>query len=285
MQTLGLISFFVFSAIIISFFKNKVVRIVLSIFLGAFFVMQIMSLYLGGSFIDYRFYLHFNLNSLQMAGGYHKQILGTILILIITPIALYFIAAIKLNRFVKPVKFGLLFISLIIIVLPENSICHKLREIIDIAGYYANKNDNFEKILSNLEAKSEIPNSHFTLKENLKAEFGGKNIIILSLESFENAFLHDINADLAPNLRKLRNEWNFYEMQNSYSSGWTAGSLYTVFTGLPCFFSGKGNELFQGSNKSRIINLADFLNLCNYDSYHLSNNAVSAAQLFFYSHK
>ncbi|MDR0830057.1 MAG: sulfatase-like hydrolase/transferase [Prevotellaceae bacterium] len=296
MQILGLIFLFIFSAIIISLFKNRAVRIILAILFGIFFVMQIMSLYLGGSFIDYRFYLHFNLNSLEMAGGYHKQIFWTILTLIVTPITMYFFAfftqraqsviAQRTQRnknsalsakifafFARTFKFGILIISLIIIILPQESIYHKLKEIVDVAGYSTHKNSDFEQILKNLEEKSEVPNQKFTLKEDLNAEFGGKNIIILSLESFEKAFIHDANADLAPNLRRLKNEWNFYEMQPQDRSHWTAGSLYTVFTGLPCIFAGHSNDFFAGANQSKIISLGDVLNACNYDTYHLSNNA------------
>jgi hypothetical protein len=110
----------------------------------------------------------------------------------------------------------------------------------------------------------------------LKAKFGGKNSVLISLESCEMDLFDDKNIDLIPNLQQLRHEWNFYAMEPQEGSHWTSGSLYTAFSGLPCFFNGTGNHIFYGAQKSKLINLGDLLKECGYETYHLSNSAKFA---------
>ena len=148
---------------------------------------------------------------------------------------------------------------------------NKIKEIFIFGSFVSKNNSDFEKVLSDLEQKGN--GTKFIQKNDLQAEFGGKNIIILSLESFEKALFADKNIDLTPNLRALSEEWNFYPMQPQIGSGWTAGSLYTAFSGIPCFLHGFGNDFFFGSKKSKIINLGDVMKQCGYEMYHISNNA------------
>src|SRR5690606_8057347 len=55
----------------------------------------------------------------------------------------------------------------------------------------------------------------------------GKNIIVISLESFEKGFLHDKYSTLTPNLQRLKHDWNYYDIKQNSGSKWTSGSLYT----------------------------------------------------------
>lgn len=112
----------------------------------------------------------------------------------------------------------------------------------------------------------------YTKKEDLTASFGGKNIIVISLESFERAFLRDVNKHISPNLRALKQNWQYYDMVPHNGSGWTAGSLYTIFTGFPCYLTGDGNSFFQNSKECKIVTVGDVLKKCGYSTYHLSNS-------------
>ena len=233
-----------------------------------------------------------------MAGGFVKQIFGASVIMAVLPCLLYFLGSIN---FIKPqraqrnrkerktnkhfadfaknlcvpcVKISILIITILVLWLPERSMYNKFKEIFLFGSFTSDKNSNFNQILFDLEQKGN--GTKFISKEDLQAEFGGKNIIIISLESFEKALFADKNRELTPNLRKLKEQWNFYSMQPQDGSHWTSGSLYTAFTGLPCFFNGISNQLFQGTKESKTINFCDVLKKCGYEMYHLSNDAEFA---------
>jgi hypothetical protein len=261
-----------------------------------------MSLYLGGEFVDYRFYVHFNPNSLTMAGGVKQQILWTVFCLTTIPIVLYWIAYFLQNAThfrksvtVRMIKIAILFAAILILWLPERSMFHKLQEIYLFSGFSSTKNNDFEQNIAEFEQKHGIllplitqnntenirknqsnQRLKFTKKADLQAKFGGKNIIILSLESFERAMLQKPNSKFTPCLSSLKKQWNYYDMCQQSGSYWTAGSLYTVFTGMPCLFSSYTNELFYGTKSSKMITLGDVLQKCGYEMYHLSNTAKFA---------
>ncbi len=270
MIALNLIALLLVSIIFISFFRNRYVKIALSVLFGIFFCLEVSSLYLGNSFIDYKYYLHFNVNALSMSGGFKTELFLFFLLWAGISFLLFF--ASKFNLFKKKrldsiVKISFFVVSISILLFSKNGVYDKLEEINDIA--FASVDEDFDKFVRE-------QGLDFTKKEDLEASFGGKNIIILSLESFEKAFLHDVNRELTPNLRKRKEAWTFYEMKSNQGSGWTAGSLYTVFTGLPSFFIGHPNFYFEGATEDKLISLGDILNRCGYESYHLSNDASFA---------
>ena len=276
MIIISLLLYILSAIIIISFFKSKILREIFAVFFSTFFLLQITSLYLGGEFINYRFFIHFNLKSLPMAGGFVKEIVLAVAILISLPYMLYFVSLklskiLKVKKLFRVGKILILIATILILWLPERSMYNMFKEIFLFGGLTSNKNSNFEKLLSDMEKKGN--GTKFIAKNDLQAEFGGKNIIILSLESFEKALLSDKNSDLTPNLRNLSKEWNFYSMQPQSGSSWTSGSLYTAFSGMPCFLPGSGNELFYGSKQSKMIGLGDVLKECGYEIYHISSDA------------
>jgi hypothetical protein len=321
MVVVNIISLFFISIIIPSFFKQKYLKLILSVIFGIFFCIQLSSLYLGNSFIDYKFYFHFNLkDTISIAKGFSKEIFLISILLIIIPYFFYFLSLImpdkkkhistlskRLASFLTKcknyrlcsllilssrnifIKFSILIIATLIIFFSNNGIYRNLKEIYDITSVQELNVTDFNKELDNLgntsfenkEITSKPQNvavkkkcdEEYIKKENLEATFGGKNIIIISLESFERAFLHDMNKELTPNLRSLKERWSYLDMKQNDGSAWTAGSLYTVFTGFPCFFAGPGNEFFQNSTSCKIVTLGDILNKCGYVSYHLSSDA------------
>jgi hypothetical protein len=294
---------------------------ILSIIFGVFFWLQLSSLYLGNSFIDYKYFFHFNLtNTLSIAGGFIKEIVIFSFLLFLIPYILFFLSINNtdkkrhLNRlsesivvsltkykyyrvykmFTSPdknyfVKYSLMLAAIVIIVFTKDGIYSNLKEIWDITSTNGSDVTSLTKDIEDLGAtgtenkepdnRSEgilvknLNKEEYTKKEDLTAVSGGKNIIIISIESFERAFLHDANKELTPNLRRLKQTWSYYDMKQNDGSIWTAGSLYTVFTGFPCFFAGFGNDFFQNSKECKIVTIGDVLKKCGYISYHLSDNA------------
>lgn len=283
--------------------------------------MQLSSLYLGNSFIDYKYFFHFSLNdTLSIASGFTKEIILFSFLLVLIPYLIFFLSInitdkekhlslffgrmltsiekhrnsrfFKMLSFIPKnlfVKYSILFVAITIIVFTKDGVYSNLKELYDITSTDEIEDFSLNKGIENLgktdsDKKEKIFSSEsiqvkkngvdeYTKKENLKAVFGGKNIIIICLESFEKAFLNDVNKELTPNLRNLKKVWSYYDMKQNAGSDNTAGSLYTVFTGFPCFFIGNGNSYFQNSKESRIVSIGDVLNKCGYISYHLSSNA------------
>lgn len=98
----------------------------------------------------------------------------------------------------------------------------------------------------------------------------GKNIVVISVESLEQGFLSSNFNNIAPNLNRLAKEWTFYkEMPASPGGGWTAASLYNQQVGMPAFFKGQGNEIFQGTINVQLTGLGHILKAAGYDSRYL----------------
>jgi hypothetical protein len=321
MIALNLLSLFLVSIIILSVFRKKYLRIILSIIFGVFFCLQLSSLYLGNSFLDYKFFFHFNLtDTISIARGFIKEIILFSFLLIFIPFLFFFLSTkitdtnkgIKLlsvratpslinnknYRFSKIlifitsnyfVKYSILFVALATIIFSKDGLYSNLREVYEITLTNEKEDPILKRDIEDLgksESRSQGRNNKsnsiltkksrdekYTKKENLEAISGGKNIIIISLESFEKAFLNDANKELTPNLRNLKEKWSYFDMKQNEGSAWTAGSLYTLFTGFPCYFAGLGNSYFQYSKECKIVTIGDVLQKCGYISYHISDNA------------
>jgi hypothetical protein len=234
-----------------------------------------------------------------MAGGFKKEIALAVFLLALLPVLLFFASRMEIPQnkkyriIIKSAAFGC---AILVLLASKDGVFSKLKEIYDVLSTpvtndfnvflnNANVGKNKQSDTLNLKvlkvdsSKIDKPKAApiiFTSKENLRAKFGGKNIVIISLESFEKAFLHNENKHLTPNLQKRAKQWAFYSMHTNRGSGWTSGSLYTVLTGLPSFFVGYGNEYFRETKRSKLISLCDILKRCGYEQYHLSNDATFA---------
>jgi hypothetical protein len=112
----------------------------------------------------------------------------------------------------------------------------------------------------------------------------GKNIIIISLESYEKAYLSESLSHLTPNLQKLKKEWNYYNMNQNPGGGWTSGSLYTSLTGFPAFFGRHGNSIFQTSYHSNITSIGHVFKKAGYKtSFFIDDAQFSGTQEMLYS--
>ena len=100
----------------------------------------------------------------------------------------------------------------------------------------------------------------------------GNNIIVISMESIEKAFLNSEYASLTPNLNKLKEKWNYLDIEQNPGSGWTSGSLYTYLTGFPAFFGVHGNEIFQTAYSSNISSITHVLKKANYTTCYMNGN-------------
>ncbi|MGL4362756.1 MAG: hypothetical protein ACRCSG_05760, partial [Cellulosilyticaceae bacterium] len=202
MIILNLLSFFLFSIIFIALFSNKHLRLALSLLFSLFLCLQASSLLIGGNFIDYKYYVHFDLSALSMIAGFKKQSIIIALLFVGLPYILYYLGtrlhhvleksthAQRKNRIASNsnINKGVILVICLSILCAKEGMFAKLKEVYDIV--YAEQE------------LSPISNTLLTQKEHLQVNAdSAKNIIIISLESFERAFLHDSNQHLTPKLR------------------------------------------------------------------------------------
>ncbi len=202
---------------------------------------------------------------MAMKGLFTTQIISMAAILVPLPLLIYWSAnkIIKLRFYSqKYYRYGVIGVSLIIMSF-NGGIIGNIVETVKILKAEA---ASFEVALDALGM------DNYIFSNDIEAQ-RGKNIIVISLESYEKGFLSDAKAHLTPNMRSLARRWNYYNMKQAQGSGWTSGSLYTSLTGLPAFFRGNGNLLFQKSYDSRIAGIGHVLNNAGYHMTYLVGNA------------
>ncbi len=100
----------------------------------------------------------------------------------------------------------------------------------------------------------------------------GKNLIVISLESIEKAFLGNKFSSLTPNLQNLKNNWSYYDLEQNNGSGWTSGSLYTYLTGFPSYFGISANSIFKTAYYSEISSISHVLRKAGYKTTYINGN-------------
>ncbi len=259
-----------------SFINFRKVKTVVSLFFSVFILVQISSLYFTQSFAGYQYYVHFNMRGAEgLTTFFYKQILfgclffiGTFFLMlnskkIMDHVGHFFLKRHSSERTFFIIK-GLIILPLIIGLIWLGNFFIEFNSFISIVS--TNKQEDFKAVL--------LDNGfdNYISPEEIEAT-AGKNIIVLSLESFEKAFLESEFQHLSPNISKLRNIWNYYELDQNSGSEWTSGSLYTSLTGFPAFFSVYGNLIFQSAYKSKISSINHALKKAGYYSLFFNGNA------------
>lgn len=255
-------------------FKNKVSRIVISFLSALYLILQITSLYFVKKFIGYSFFVHLNTRDItSMVGIYVFPIIIITAFLILAYFLfyksnkLYFkvnksfrIASSKSFKILAPV---IILSSCFYLMSSKGGAFYRNYELFSMLKI---SSSNFEDNLAKLGVKDYVSPDKLIVEP-------GKNVIVISLESFESGFLHEQNAELTPNLQKLKTDWNFYSMSENTGAGWTSGSLYAFMTGFPAFFGSESNSIFQGSYHSDINSIVKVFNKANYETTFITADA------------
>ena len=251
--------------------KNKIIRIISTVVTSVFIVSQTLSLYFTQSFIGYQFYVHANLRGVIGIGGlFINQIsilVGFFAILILINLKSYDIVQhIKfINNPIKSMQLTKVFITVILaaIILIQGNLISDTKTLLPLLK--SNNINNFKTILRKYNMSDYITPDHIKCSS-------GNNIIVISMESLEKAFLNGKYASLTPNLNKLKNKWQYIEIKQNIGSSWTSGSLYTYLTGFPAFFGLPGNSIFQTAYNSNITSITHVLKKANYTITYLNGN-------------
>lgn len=231
---------------------------IVSFVLAILFVIQLSSVVLTGEIANYRFYENFNLKDvLSVSEFFGKEGVLLFLSIIGATLLIEFSSLFLKNKLFKKTISLVLLLSGIVILSTSGGI---------INNAYSTVRLKFSSQVSLTDALSAIGinTKEYIKPEDIKASVG-KNIIVLSLESFEKGYLSDKLKHLTPNLRRLGSMYNLYSMNQTPAGGWTSASMYTSLTGVPAFFKRHGNSVFQGSYENKITNLPSVLNSAGYD--------------------
>ncbi len=252
--------------------KRKTWRLIFSLIASFFSTLEISAVYLTEKFIDYRFYNHINMNSIEGHGfQFITQFIIFLLLFVFLSTLFYFVST-KMNRSIfRHNKFFLPMILVLFILLSlPNGIMHEGYKVYKILNA---EDKGFTQALKDLN----IPPEDYILPRQVTA-IKGKNIIIISIESLEQGFLKSGFKKVTPNLSKMSKEWTFYNhMPVSPGADWTAGSLYSYQVGVPSFFKVQNwNQIFQDTRDVKLTGLGHVLNVAGYTSRYIVGDSKHA---------
>ncbi|PWD97997.1 sulfatase-like hydrolase/transferase [Marinilabilia rubra] len=289
-ELLNLLFLFALSFVICTWISRKVLRITVSGLLSLFLCFELVSIYFVKTFIGYEFYVHLNLRDIVgMLDIYVVQ--GTVIILIWGLLWWFLFQAPRVFRIIfdklngvtgrtsvkmphkNVFRWGVVLISVFVMSMQGG--------IIQAAGsFFASMNVEGKSFLKALE---DLGMKDYVSPQDVWAE-KGKNIIAISLESYERGYLSQKMRHLTPELRSLKNRWRYYEMEQNNGAKWTSGSLYASLVGLPAYFGVEGNSIFQNSFHSQISGVSHALKKAGYRvKYITSKAAYSGTQEMLYT--
>ena len=266
---------FVFFIAIVFFTSlvHKQKKIYISVFIALLslaFMMELSSVYMTNTLIDYRFYTHLNMEmAIEQSFQFGFEIFIAILFYFLLCFSIYIFSMWISMLFTKKTQIIISITLLGILSFPQGVI----NEVYHIYEMLYAKEKRFGQALQNLGIAKEA----YISPSQLQA-IKGKNIIVISLESVEQGFLTNDSFDnLTPYLTALSKEWTFYnKMFTSGGGEWTAGSLYSYQVGIPAYFKGQGNAFFQGISAVNLTGLGHVLSKAGYDARYIVGNAEFA---------
>lgn len=254
----NLVAFFTVLFLLVISIRNEILFWFVSYVFSLLIVLQLSSLYLGGTFVDYKFIAHLNNRDIHaMKHLYLKQGLFLTALFVVLPFAMRWLknSVVQVKDYFKSSYRYLVITTLVIIMCLNSGVINNLYKVVKI---FSSADSSFSASLH------ELAIDNYILPDEVVAE-RGKNIIVISLESFEKGYLSESKAHLTPNMRAISKKWNYYDLEQTPGGDWTSGSLYTALTGIPCYFRGDGNSIFQDAHSTNITGIGHVLKRSGYD--------------------
>lgn len=251
------------SLVLLSLSGNRVYQSVVAAVMSIWLILQLASVYVGGSLIDEKFWEHFNLSDIFKSLKFFavEAILG--FIVMVGLFLLFRWAGKKLakKKWARPIYLLPVAALCLLGMTPEGGILRNLYALNQLQNV---KVSSFQQSLEDLG----VPVEEYVTPENLQAQ-AGKNIIVLSLESYEAGYLEDQFDYLTPTLRRLAREETYLPLFETKGSDYTSASLYTYFTGVPMFFKGERSRIFRNAKATRISHIGQILTKAGYHQRYL----------------
>lgn len=244
--------------------RNKWLRLCFLLLGSALAIAEVSSVILGDALIDFKYYSHFHLDVLRESGGFFMK--EAIFLALFPPALMYFLwrMAHKFSGFIR----SRVWLSLTVLLLSGAFMNVKgglMANLIEIGQLHFTKKKEFT------EALQEVGMSNYIPKSATKAR-KGKNIVVIIMESVEEAFLKDNLSHLTPNLRRLAGEMNYYRMEPAPGSDYTIAAIYTYLTGFPYFYKNHGNEVFGEALELKVNSVPHVLEIAGYEQKYLLGN-------------
>lgn len=246
------------SIILASFFTTQKVKLLITALMTLLIVMELISIYFSGGFINYQFYVNLNLNDI-IEGLFIFKLQA------ILAIAVFFILVVVLIKLStlcqKKVNFLIRLIVLVIAIASLNYTHGPVEKFIEIYHVVSAPKRDFQAALVDMNMQDYPDKTQITAQK-------GKNIVVISLESFEQGFL-DFPA-LTPNLNQLRQKYSFYgDIPMGTGSSWTTASMHTYMTGLPLLVGGMNTTPLSDISETNIVSLGDVLHKADYQTRYI----------------
>ena len=255
LSTLVILPFLVLTIISASLFEQKKWQLVTITFMTVLIVMELTSVYFSGGFIDYQFYVNLNVNDI-IEGLFIFKLQAVLVIAVF--LGLVFLLSKLANLCKSKCR---LFIRLLFACLAIFSISYHngpLSRLYEIYQVTSAPREPFKQALASLNMVD------YPTKDQIVSQ-KGKNIIVLSLESFEQGFLDF--EEITPNLRQLRQDYTFFaNMPMSAGSSWTTASMYTYMTGMPFLIGGYTTSPLMKADQTQLVSLGDVLRQAGYQT-------------------
>ncbi len=275
------ICFLLFGSKIKSHFQRHLFTVLITIFI----ISELICLIVINKFIGYELLIHFNINDfLHMFIFYKKIVFIMLMVAVITNIAFFklynlydrllgkLIGHYTTPRIYKIIKS----VEILLICLSTTLMCTESKD--NIKGIILKKIEAL-KILYIDDVQSfhtsliQLDMDGYVEKDDLVVNGTGKNVIIISLESFESSFIKNRQTSLTPYFQELMKRWNYYTIKPNIGSNWTSGALYTMMTGVPALFGINHNSIFHHSVKSNFTSLPTIFDELNYEKIYINDNA------------
>jgi len=253
------------SMLLASLVRSKKVKLLIIILMTLLLVTELVSVYFSGGFIDYQFYVNLNVNDIIEGLAIFKLQAALAIIAFFVFLFVQFKLAMVLQKKLNIV------LRLIILVFAmwslnyDNGPVDKLFEVYQVTG--APK-------LTLTKSLEKLNITDYPTKEIIETS-AGKNIVVISLESFEQGFLDF--KDLTPNLNKLKQKYSFYpNIPMGMGSSWTTASMYTYMTGMPFLVGGINTTPLSDITKTNLVSLGDVLNKGGYQTRYIIGSPTFA---------
>ena len=238
--------------------KNIFLKFIFSITLSIFLTMEVISYWSLGKWMGFEFFSNLHLNLIK---GFLFDFMKEAIFFLILTIAQYLVlykSLVLLKKINYQIKAVILLICILILSLNNNPFA-KLLEAYEVS------------FSETKEFRTYLP-PDFVDKTSVFAS-KGKNIIFISVESLEKNFLDKKFNAFTQNLKKLKEEYFFYPMLQD-GSGFTSGSMYSLFTSIPAIYPSfdNGNYWFQSINDFKIPSLGFVLEKAGYSKVYVLAN-------------
>jgi lipoteichoic acid synthase len=280
---LNILSLIISSIVLFHRLKKKLLRHIVTFLLTLIIILEIGCLIITNKFIGYELLLHFNVFDFVHMISFFDEVILVLMVMsiffyyvLITSFSKYQILLNNLKKAHKIKKIPFITIEIITVSLSIYLMCGESSE--NVKGLLTKKIEAFrlmngENHLPFLSSLKTLKMDDYVLKDEIIAKSIGKNIITISLESFETAFVNLPDPILTSYFQYISNNWKYIKINPNIGSNWTVGSIYSTMTGMPALFGLKHNSVFNNSVKSRLTTMSDIFEKINYQQIYICDNA------------